>query len=411
MSKPQYFRANPSFSSTGNVNVDRENGVIKNTKIAMYGRNLNDSFFDNDFLNGLVKQGNANESGIKCRFGHPNMCATSFGTYVGRYRNHRLDNGIVFADLFLDPVTKKTQVEGKGITMYEYIMDMAESNPDMFGNSICVFADEERVKIDGNIENVLILDKYRACDLVDDPAATDTLFSQNPDDLGLKITKFFDENPQVMHMIANSPEIVESFFQRYLAYFERNFNKIDTMKFKKRDAGLFSKLFGGKKFDIDITLADGSIVTVKTDADTPAVGDEVVDADGKSVEDDTHVTADGTEITTVGGKITEIKDNAGAGGDGGGDNPPADQMQEIQNSIDALTKNFEKFQGTMTKGIKGLTEEFETFKEDTNKKFGLIEGKNFEEEEIENPNPPKGGKKGGYDPEAAKEFRNKKEQK
>jgi len=204
---------------------------------------------------------------------------------------------------------------------------------------------------------------------------------------------------------------VESFFQRYLAYFERNFNKIDTMKFKKRDAGLFAKLFGGKKFDIDVTLADGSIVTVKTDADAPAVGDEVVDADGKSVEDDTHVTADGTEIITVGGKITEIKPKDGGEGSGGGDNPPADQMQEIQNSIKALSDNLKEFQGTMTKGIKGLTEEFETFKKETDSKFGLIEGKNFEDEEIESPNPPKGGKKAAYDPEAAREFRNKKEQK
>ena len=111
MSKPQYFRANPSFSASGAVNVDRENDVIKNTKIAMYGRNLNDSFFDNDFLNELVKQGNSNESGIKCRFGHPNMCANSFGTYVGRYRNHRVDNGVVFADLYLDPVQKKRKLK------------------------------------------------------------------------------------------------------------------------------------------------------------------------------------------------------------------------------------------------------------------------------------------------------------
>jgi hypothetical protein len=292
--------------------------------------------------------------------------------------------------------------------MYEYIMDMAENNPDMFGNSICVFANEERMKINGNVENVLILDKYRACDLVDDPAATDALFSQNPNDLGLKITKFFDENPQIMHTIANNPEIVENFFQRYLAYFERNFNKIDTMKFKKRDAGLFSKLFGGKKFDIDITLADGSIVTVKTDADAPAVGDEVVDSEGKAVPDDTHLLPDGGSIVTVGGAITEIND-ANDGSEEG--DPPTDQtMQEIQNSIQRLTENFEKFQTTMTKGLQGLTKEFEQFQTDTNKKFGLIEGKDFEEEGID-PTSPKPSKKGAYDPEKAKEFRNKNQQK
>ena len=138
--KVAYFKSLPNFEST-NINIDRENGIVKNTSIANFGDNQNDSFFDELFLNDIVKLGNESEKGIKSRFGHPNMCATSFGTFIGRYKNFSIKDGNVFADLHLDPITKKTQVEGKGITMFEYIMDMAESNADMFGNSIHIYSE------------------------------------------------------------------------------------------------------------------------------------------------------------------------------------------------------------------------------------------------------------------------------
>lgn len=60
----------------------------------------------------------------------------------------------------------------------------------------------------------------------------------------------------------------------------------------------------GKK-NIDITLADGLIATVITDAAEPQVGDSVT-VDGSPAPDADHVAADGTVITTESGVITAI---------------------------------------------------------------------------------------------------------
>ena len=101
------FRSAPNFSEQKHVNVDRENSTIKNIEIAKYGRNKNLTFFDDKFLDDLVKKGNEQKQGVKSRFGHPNMCASSLGTFVGRYKNFRVENRKAYADLTLDPITKK----------------------------------------------------------------------------------------------------------------------------------------------------------------------------------------------------------------------------------------------------------------------------------------------------------------
>ena len=165
------FNSLPNFNSS-TTNVDRENDVLKNICIANFGKNKNDSYFNEKFISDLVEKGNAQTQGVKSRFGHPNMCATSLGTYVGRYKNLNTQNGNCFGDLYLDPVTKKTQVEGKGISMYDYIMDMAENNPDMFGNSIVISCKFNQIEIEneaGEKENQVVptLHEFIASDLVD----------------------------------------------------------------------------------------------------------------------------------------------------------------------------------------------------------------------------------------------------
>ena len=154
--KRAQFNSLPNFNSS-NTNVDRENDVLKNICIVNFGKNKNDSYFNEKFISDLVAKGNAQSQGVKSRFGHPSMCATSLGTYIGRYKNFNIQNGNCFADLYLDQITKKTQVEGKGITMYDYIMDMSENNPDMFGNSIvvsCFLEDENITNENGDTETV-----------------------------------------------------------------------------------------------------------------------------------------------------------------------------------------------------------------------------------------------------------------
>ena len=302
--KKEEFRSLPVFSKSKHINVDRENDSIKNIIIAQYGRNKNESFFDDKFLTDLVKKGNQQTQGVKSRFGHPNMCSNSLGTYVGRYSNFRVEDRKVVADLKLDPISKKTEVEGKGIKMYEYIMDMAESNSDMFGNSIVIKSDsyEGEVEYDNGeskMETIKVLHALLASDLVDDPAATDSLFSVE-NDFGVAMTDFLDQNPQLFEIVNNKPAILMDFLERYESYYTRkpeNSNKpMNLFKTLKEKFG--SKAEEDETFNVDLTLAAGGIVTVVTENEQPQDGDVVNDEEGNALEDGEHLLADGRTLVT-----------------------------------------------------------------------------------------------------------------
>lgn len=413
MSKKQ-FNSLPNFSVQQNVNVDADNGILKNVEIAKFGKNKNDSYFSEEFLNDLVANGNAQKNGVKSRFGHPNMCATSLGTFIGRFKEFELRDQKVYANLYLDPITKDVQVEGKGISMFDYIVKMAASNPDMFGNSIVVMCDFEMIQLEneeGKKEMVesLILKEFVSSDLVDDPAATDALFSSNPNDLGVIVTSFLDENPEIFDTINKNPNILQDFFERYFNYANRK--SLNTFNMSKTD--FFKKLFGKKpenKFDIDVTLADGSVVTVKTDAEQPQEGDEVVDDAGNPVPDGNHLLPDGGSIDTVDGKISKINDAPPA-------DPPAEPtMQEVMQSVNQLSQQFstfskkiEKSLGETDESVKLVGEALSSFQTETKKKFENIKS-SYEVPPGEKPNP-QGGAAKGYDPEKAKEFRENKDKK
>jgi len=390
----KYFKSLPNFAST-NINVDRENGILKNTCVANFGDNKNGSYFDEVFINDLVAQGNAAEGGIKSRFGHPNECGTSFGTYIGRYRNFNVQNGNVFADLHLDNITKKTQVDGKGIMMFDYIMDMAETNPDMFGNSIHIFSDVYEKLIDGEIKYLHNLKKFKAVDLVDDPAATDSLFSANPNDLGVIFTEFLDNNPKIFEVVSQNPDIISDFFERYHQYSQRSksLNTFD-MKFLRNLQKKFAAEGNDDKFALDLTLADGSIVTVETDAEQPQVGDNVVDDQGAPVADGEHLLPDGGAIVTVAGAITEMKD------------APANTdptMQEVMQSVNKLGTQFSSFMKQFGAFKKENEAAFELMANEINKTKKLVTSK--KPEDFENQDDPGKGPAKTYDAEAAQKFR------
>lgn len=358
--KRTQFNSLPNYSSS-NINVDRENGTLKNVSIANFGKNKNNAFFDEKFISDLVEKGNAQTQGVKARFGHPTMCATSLGTYIGRYKNFNVQNGNCYADLHLDPISKKTQVEGKGISMFEYIMDMAESNPDMFGNSIHItYVQKEKPVLKEGYE-VLELNDINSSDLVDDPAATTALFSSNPNDLGVAITEFLDSNPAIFETISKQPSIIGDFFDRYANYTNRksliNFNMSFLDDLKKKFEGKKE----GKTFDKDVTLGDGTIITVVTDAEEPKVGDKVVDSTGKPLPnkegepDAKNILPDGSTIVTVDGEITEI---IPAPKEGEEQEPT---MAEVMNSVKNLATSFGSFKS-----------KFESAQKDNETAFGIL---------------------------------------
>jgi hypothetical protein len=353
--KKSQFRALPIFSENKHVNVNRETNVISNIEIAKYGKNKNASFFDEKFLQDLVRKGNESTQGVKARFGHPNMCSSSLGTYVGRYTNFRAKDQKVYADLSLDPISKKTEVEGKGIKMYDYIMDMAESNSDMFGNSIVIMGDDYQGEIEHEgemkMETVKVLHSLLASDLVDDPAATDALFSVNPEDFGVIMTEFLDDNPQIFEAVTENPDVMMDFFARYEHYYKRKSINYTNMSLFKKMKEKFGSKVETENFDIELTLATGDMITVITENEEPQVDDAVNDQDGKPLEDDSHVLGDGRTLVTVGGKITEVIEKVVE--PVVEETPPADgaAFEALDKKIDAFSKDVTDMLGVILEGF------------------------------------------------------------
>lgn len=365
--KKYQFRANPQYNQAVTQNIDTDKGVIYGVVLAQKGLNKNGTYFSERFLNELKAKGD--ERGyIKARFGHPTMCNNSLGSYIGRYKNFKVEDEKLFGDLYLDDIAKDTNVEGRGITMYDYIMRMAQNNSEMFGNSIVILAnyvveeyeeDGEKKEADGHE-----LIEWISSDLVDDPAATDSLFHSKNEDLGVKITDFLDENPEVFDILEKDPNILGDFFSRYEAYIGRKNNKKNMKK------GVFTRalvaLFGKSLFDVDLTLANGDIITVETEADEPAVGDKVKQkTDGgedaeKPLADGDYLLKDERTLVVEGGVIKEIKEKESPKDEGdkadkgeGADDEFSQAVMEgfgmISKRLDELQKKFERIEKRQSK--------------------------------------------------------------
>lgn len=297
----EHFKSEILFNQP-NLNVDRERGLIKNVVIIQEGICKNGDLIDTTFLNDLTDLATAQKNGVKSRFGHPNMCKSSLGSFIGRFKNYQVVNDDqkykVIADLHLDPITKKTQVEGQGISMFEYLMDMAETNSDMFGTSIHFTGKGQMHKMeDGKEVNRPKIQSYIASDVVDHPAATENLFKDS-DDFGLSVTQFLDHNPQIFELVKNDQSIIMSFFTKYESYLKTR----NEMNFLEK----IKKNLQGKK-DVNLTLAEGEIVTVVTENEAPAVGDAINDESGAALADGEYVDSEGNIIVVADGKITEWK--------------------------------------------------------------------------------------------------------
>ena len=366
--KKYQFRANPEYNQSSAQQIDAEKGVIYGVVLAQKGMNKNGTYFSERFLNELKDKGE--ERGyIKARFGHPTMCNNSLGSYIGRYKNFRVEDEKLFGDLYLDEIAKDTNVEGRGITMYDYIMRMAQSNSDMFGNSIVILAnyvieeyeeDGEKKEADGHE-----LIEWISSDLVDDPAATDSLFHSS-NDLGVRFAEFLDENPEVFEILEKDPNILGDFFSRYEAYLGRKNNKNNMEKKKGVFARALMAMFGKSLFDVDLTLANGDIITVETEAEEPAVGDKVKQkTDGgedaeKPLADGAYLLKDERTLVVEGGVIKEIKEketpkdegkesDKGASADDEFAQAVMEGFNTLAEKITAMEKRFARIEKTQSK--------------------------------------------------------------
>lgn len=185
-------------------------------------------WIDAEFLQATADHLNESERGIKARFTHPSLCSDGLGNYLGRFDNARVDGDQVRADLHLAEAGHKT----KDGDMADYVMGLAEEDPEAFATSIVFTQDHEATQahavdnggvlerdVDGyprivgfkspdplNTENLphARMDKLHACDVVDEPAANPGGFFSNGDNFTAEIDTFFayalglsDDRPQL----------------------------------------------------------------------------------------------------------------------------------------------------------------------------------------------------------------------
>jgi len=213
LTKPlEFFRSGIEFADQpGDVKRDggdKGAGVIYGVSMITVGEALGHGLFcDEEFLGQVVEAMNNEESGLKARFTHPGACSDGMGKFLGRFKDAVFIDGKVLADLHFSESAHETP-DGN---LAEYVMKLAETDPDMFGTSIVFSRDheaEEQFEKDNtkkskgkeyfespheaNENNLLHcrLLKLRACDIVDTPAANpDGLFSQSS---GADFTKSID---------------------------------------------------------------------------------------------------------------------------------------------------------------------------------------------------------------------------
>ena len=253
-----YLKSKP----TGEVN--REAGIIEGVKVCTAGEAQGHGVsLDAEFVDTVVRFGNERKQGLKARFGHPNMCSTALGTFLGRYKNFRKetttrDDGsealTAVADMFLSNEAKETP----NGNLYDYVLGLAENEPDMFGTSI-VFTPGREYRKTKDGENAYSSDEpgdtkeplsdevyvecksLHACDCVDDPAANDGLFSRfSQETVAGQMTEFLDLNPEIWGAIQTNPSILEAlsrygnkmdeFIGRYREYRKQNTKGKDMKK-------------------------------------------------------------------------------------------------------------------------------------------------------------------------------------
>ncbi len=358
------FRSQPVYEQP-TAKVDRDKGVIYGVQIIREGEakghgitiprdgeyEYHPLMLDAFFIQKIAEFGNGHKNGTKSRFNHPNMSVGAFGTMIGTFHNYKVDGTATYADLHLSE-TAKTSPNGN---MYDYVLDMAENESEHFGNSIA-FSDDgelyvknkagERKRIefkqtdwftvdifveedgelvpwnekDHSFEFYNIPAALHASDLVDDPAATDGLFSTqlNSKAFAVQFTTFLDTHPEIWDFVEKHPDKLQPFFEKYRAYCQRKALSSKPKKMKKQN--IFQRLYKafttGGTFDISVTDTEGNQLSIVTESDEPAVGDQVTvvgeSGETEPAADGNYVVAsgefEGQTITVAEGRIADITD-------------------------------------------------------------------------------------------------------
>lgn len=216
--------------------VDHDKGIIFGAAIMTEGEAKGHGVrCDEEFVNAVIEQGNAARSGLKVRFGHPNMSGTALGTFLGRAKHLRRDDGhptaLARADIYLSSSAEDTP-HGD---LKSYVANLADEDPDAFGMSI-VFergsqyrrdADGRKVPLDSpeatEADQLPFVEmaKLHGADMVDSPAANPGGLFASPwarETFAGQMTEFLDTHPEIFGVVEEHPEVIEQFLSRYRTY-------------------------------------------------------------------------------------------------------------------------------------------------------------------------------------------------
>jgi hypothetical protein len=307
---------------TTSGSIDRDRGAIYGVSVNTVGEAKGHGvWLEQSFVEDVARLGNELKQGLKARFGHPNMCSTALGTFIGRFKNFRVEGNQCIADLYLSNEAKETP-HGD---LYNYVLGMAENESDMFGTSI-VFTVGQQYQLNDDGEKIIdemlwddgrkvfvTCDKLHACDVVDDPAANpDGLFSSfNQISLSGQVTEFLDLHPEVYEMLANEPEVVEQFMNNYNNYLT-----------SKKEAEMSKDV----KTDVVEELESAETEQVEQ---LEAV-EEVVEETAETVEE---ATEDAEEEATEEAEVEEVEEE-----------PVAEDVVEEEKELSAVVDPVEAFQ-------------------------------------------------------------------
>jgi len=246
--------AAPAFTK-----IDRENGVLHDVVMCQVGEAKgHDVNLEQSFIDDLVAYANENhqKNGLKARLGHPSMSNQTMGTQLGSFNNFRVSGNQAVADLtLLDAASKSPNGDLK-----EWVLSMAEEDPNFIMSSIVFKASEYyRYDADGKLfndsqeeyynltsEKYVKLDSLMNCDLVEQGAATESLFSAqfNKDKFAVQVNEFLNENPKIDTFIKENPaKIVTLFKQRGIEFEEKGLlDKIKSLFKSEEDNDEFDRI-------------------------------------------------------------------------------------------------------------------------------------------------------------------------
>jgi hypothetical protein len=181
------LRIQPTRTSQ-QAKVDRDERIIYGASAAQAVEALgHEMILDAKSIQQIVDLGNRKKNGVKVRYTHPGLSSDGMGKLLGRMNNFRVEGDKALGDIHLADSAFKSPDGNLG----EYILDMAENDPDLFGMSVVVRADRVWVDAETGEETanrpaktttnkpVARIKELYAVDAVDEPAANrDGMFSQ-----------------------------------------------------------------------------------------------------------------------------------------------------------------------------------------------------------------------------------------